>query len=200
MKQQILIIHGGSAYTNYKSYIKNLETKEVELDRLKYRLDWKDSITSDLGDKYEVLVPRMPNSTNARYKEWKMWFERIIPLLNDGVVLIGHSLGGIFLAKYLSQDIMPKNIKAIILVAAPFKKDDINEDLADFKLPKSLSKLDNQAKNIVLLQSEDDAIVPAENVQIYKNNLPNSKVIMFKNNGHFNQEHFPELVKLIRSF
>ena len=50
---------------------------------------------------------RLQYRTNARYEEWKIWFERMIPFLNDNVILVGHSLGGIFFVKYLSENLLP---------------------------------------------------------------------------------------------
>jgi hypothetical protein len=50
----------------------------------------------------------MPNPMNARYNEWKILFKKIVLLLDDNVILIGHSLGAIFLVKYLSENKFPK--------------------------------------------------------------------------------------------
>jgi predicted alpha/beta hydrolase family esterase len=198
MKQQIIIIHGGTTYSSYQKYIDDLQTKNVILEKLKYKLEWKDSIASDLGDNYEVLTPRMPNGTNAKYKEWKIWFEKIIPLLDNGMIFIGHSLGGIFLAKYLSQNIIPQKIKAVILVSAPYEDTDYDE-VCSFKPPVSLSKFNEQTKNIILIHSEDDPVVPVNQVKIYNKKLSNSRLMMFQANGHFKQLKFPELVDIIKS-
>lgn len=206
MKQQILVIHGGSVSKNYKEYIDFLKTKELRIEKLKGSTAWKDNLGKDLGNNYEVFVPTMPNRENAKYKEWKIWFERIIPLLNDDLILIGHSLGGIFLAKYLSTNILPKKIKAVYLVAAPFHdsfhdsfQDPSKGDLANFKLPKSLSKFSNQVCGIILIQGNDDPLVPNADVHKYKNKLPNAKLYMFEDKGHFRQKHFPELVDMIKT-
>ena len=103
MKQQILVIHGGDTFDTYKDYLSFLKNREISLDRLRLKRDWKDILSEKLGENFDVLSPRMPNGTNARYKEWKIWFERVIPFIDKGVIFIGHSLGGIFLAKYLSR-------------------------------------------------------------------------------------------------
>lgn len=198
MKQQVLIVHGGTTYPSYVSYIDSLESIQMDISKLTYRVDWKDTITADLGNKYEVFLPKMPDSTNARYNEWKIWFEKIIPLLKDNLILVGHSLGGIFLAKYLSENIIKNKVKTVILVAAPFEDLEL-EKLSDFNLPKSLSKLKEQIEDITLFQSEDDPVVPAEHVGLYKAQLPAATIILLKNNGHFKQDHFPELVELIKS-
>jgi len=198
MKHQVLIIHGGTPFPSYKKYIDNLKSKTLELEKLKYRLDWKDSITAELGDKYEVLVPRMPNGNNAKYVEWKILFEKIIPFLKNNAILVGHSLGGIFLAKYLSENIINKKINYVILVSAPYRDLEI-EDLSDFALPKSLSKFNKQIKNIILIHSDDDPIVPVDHMYKYNKELSNSKTILLHGMGHFKQEYFPELVEIIKT-
>ena len=62
----------------------------------------------------------MPLQDNAKYEEWKILFERYIPHLKDNVILMGNSLGGIFLAKYLSENKFPKKILSTYLTCPPF--------------------------------------------------------------------------------
>ncbi len=202
MKKQIVIIHGGNSFKTYKHYITYLKTKEINIEKLKPNKDWKDTLASELGDSYEILRPRMPNGANARYKEWKIWFERIAEVLNNELILIGHSLGGTFLVKYLSENIFSKQIKATILVAAPFDdSDDIDgqESLIDFILPPLLEKFIKQGGKIYLLHSKDDPIIPFTQFTKYQNRLPGAKVVVFNDKKHFNQETFPEIIELIKS-
>ncbi|MEI6237059.1 MAG: alpha/beta hydrolase [Candidatus Saccharibacteria bacterium] len=198
MKQQVLVIHGGNTFGKYKDFLDDLKNKKIDLERLKYRLDWKDTLADDLGDMFEVLTPRMPNGTNAKYIEWIIYFENIILSLDNNLILIGHSLGGVFLAKYLSQNTLSKKINAVILVAAPFK-DLSSEKIGGFKVPKSLSILNKQPKNLLLIQSLDDPVVEPSHVDMYKKELTNAKTMIFKDRGHFQIEHFPELVRYIKN-
>ena len=122
MKQQIFVIHGGDAFNTYEEYFSNLEKYEVDLARLQQK-GWKTTLAETLGDKYDVYLANMPNSRNAKYNEWKLWFEKYLPLLNDDLILIGHSLGGVFLAKYLSEENISRKIKATFLIAPPFDSD-----------------------------------------------------------------------------
>lgn len=199
MKQQIIIIHGGTTFDNYDDYISYLKKdREISLDRLKIRKTWKNRTDIDLGEDFEVFLPEMPNRNNARYSEWKIWFERIIQLLDDDLIFIGHSLGGIFLAKYFSENNISKRIKAIILISAPYDNANSEESLLDFKLPNSLENFLAQSENIFLIQSKDDIVVPFVQVEKYKKELPNAKLIVFEDRQHFNQETFPELIELIK--
>jgi len=196
--QQIVVISGGTTFDSYKSYISYLKNKALTLDNLRPNRDWKDALAGKLGKNFDVLLPKMPNKTNAQYGEWKIWFERIIPLLNKEIVLIGHSLGGTFLVKYLSENIIPKTIIATVLVAAPFDDEGKGESLASFALPSLFVKFTKQCQRIYLIQSKDDPVVPFEHIKKYRRALPNAETMIFENRGHFNQETFPEIIGLIR--
>lgn len=198
MKQQVLVIGGGTTFPSHESYISYLKSKEIKLERLMPFKDWKDTIQNGLGDKFEVFVPKMPNNTNARFEEWKIWFERIIDKLEDNIILVGHSLGGIFLAKYLEENDLSKKIKSTILVAAPYDDKNLDESLAEFKLNSLLNNFKKQAGKVYLVQSKDDPVVPISQLKEYEILLPDAKTLVLDGMGHFKTEKFPELVDLIR--
>lgn len=108
--------------------------------------------------------------------------------------LSANSLGGIFLVKYLAENDFPKKIKQLHLVAAPHNK---TADIDDFLIPKSLNHLAKQVKNIYFYYSRDDKIVPITEMKEYKKQLPNAQFFIFNDRGHFNQENFPELIKIL---
>lgn len=198
MAQQVLVIHGGTSFKTYDDFLSYLINKDIKLDKFRKK-GWKANLRDDLGGDYDVLTPRMPNSKNAKYKEWKIWFTKIIQKMDKNILLIGHSLGGIFLAKYLSENKISKNIIATILVAAPFNNDGIDgESLKKFALPQSLGLFAKQSKRIYLLHSIDDPVVPLVHVKKYKKSLAKARVKIYKNMGHFTQEHFPEIASLIQ--
>ena len=199
MKQQVFVIHGGTSFDSHEEYIEFIKTRDLTLDKLRESYDWKSTLQRKLGEAFDVLQPRMPNGTNVRYEEWKMWFERCAELLNDNVVLIGHSLGGIFLAKYLSENNFGKKIKATLLVAAPYNDVSTVESLKEFELPDNLEKFSKQGGEIYIVHSKDDPVVPFSDVAKYQEALPQVKTLIFDDRQHFNQEEFPELVELLQS-
>lgn len=195
--KQVIVIHGGEAFEKRKDYLDNLKNRPVSLD--KFRLPgWKKNLSKDLGKDFDVIVLSMPNAQNARYLEWKIWFERITPLLDKEVVFVGHSLGAIFLVKYLSENKYFGKIKAVILVGAPFNTPKIHP-LVDFVLDSSLNNFKNQAGKIILFHSVDDLVVPFESAEMYKKMIPEAKLCVFKKRGHFNDESFPEIVETIKN-
>ena len=197
MKKQILFIHGGSTFKSYREYLSHLKSIKIDLDRYR-KTKWSDSLNIGLGNEFDVLLPKMPNPSNAKYGEWKIIFNKISKLLEKNVILIGHSLGAIFLAMYLSENKFPKKILATLLISPPHDDDGMEESLGDFILPKSLNKLNNQGGKIFIYQSKDDPVVPYSHLEKYKKALPNAIIREFKNREHFNQPKFPELIKDIR--
>lgn len=199
MKNQVIIIHGGDEFETYEEYIKFL--KEFEIESLDYFRGngWKNKMQESLGDEFDVIVPRMPNAFNARYCEWKIWFEKLIPFLENGVILVGHSLGGIFLAKYFSENKFPKIVKTTVLISAPFDDEGEEYSLVDFVLPPSLELFEKQGGKIFLYHSKDDTSVLPIQCEKYKRAISSAQVIMFEDKGHFTQDKFPELVELIKT-
>ena len=198
-KTQIFLIHGGSTFKNKKDYLSHLKNKEVSIEK---KIRWSDDyLDKELGKKFEIIRPRMPLSENAKYSDWKLYFERFIPLLKNNVILIGNSLGGIFLAKYLSEHKFPKKILSTYLVCPPFDDTIPTEDLVGgFKLKSNLSLLEKNSKNLYLLFSKNDDVVPVSHAEKYRNKLKNAKIIIYKNkNGHFKISKFPEIVEMIKS-
>jgi len=197
MKNQIIVIHGGDCFETYEDYVSHLKNQEIDFERLK-RKNWKTTLGEKLREKFEVIMLNMPNSANARYSEWKIWFKKLTPFFEDEVVLVGHSLGGIFLAKYLSENNFPKRILAIFLIAAPYDTEGTECSLVDFALAEPLDKLREQGGKIFLYHSEDDPVVPFNNLKKYKKALPNATARIFKNREHFQQEELPEIVADIK--
>lgn len=195
--QQVFVIHGGEAFDSYEEYLEHLKSIEVSLEDLA-RKGWKSGLAEKLGPEYQIVAPRFPNSLNARYAEWKIWFGKYIPLLDNNVIFLGHSLGGVFLTKYLSEETYPKSIRAAMLVAAPYNTP-TDWPYADFNIITPLTRFAEQGGQIFLYHSEDDPVVPFSELAKYRSQLPNATVRTFTDRGHFNTEEFPELVEDIRS-
>lgn len=198
MKKQIVAIHGGDTFEKYEDYISDLKNKTITLEKLRAK-DWKANLQNNLGEDYEVVLPRMPNPNNAKYAEWKILFDKIVLLLNDEVIFIGHSLGGIFLAKYLSEESCQKKTKAAFLVAAPYNTGSEWGRNTDFVLPQNLNEFSHQVPNIFIYHSKDDPVVPFSDCLEYQKALPKAKVKVFENRQHFNQESLPEVVEDIKN-
>lgn len=194
--QQIISIHGGTTFYKYEDYLRYLKEKPLRLNRMTGQKLWKDTLQEDLGADYQVITPTMPNSTNARYEEWVIWFGRIAEGVDDNCILIGHSLGAVFLPKYLSENTFPKKIKATILIAAPYD-DESDEDLTDFKITGSLERFVDQAGATIFYHGTDD-IVPLRELELYKKAIPQAETYISSAPDHFMRKSFPELIERIK--
>jgi len=198
-KIQVLFIHGGMTFKNKKDYLNFLKKRKI---RVKDRIKWHDQyLKENLGGNFEIIKPRMPLPENAKYKEWKIHFERYFPYLRNNIILIGESLGGVFLAKYLSEHKFPKKIISAYLVCAPFDNSLEGEDLVGgFKLKSNLSLIEKNAKRLHLLFSKNDDVVPIAHAKKYEKKLKNANIVIYKHiKGHFKIAKFPEIIKMIKN-
>ncbi len=197
--QQILVIHGGTTFENDEAYLASLHALAIDLARLRKQRDWKECLQEVLGSSYDVLRPTMPNGSNARYSEWKIFFEKILEQVDDGIDIVGHSLGALFLAKYFSEGESPRAVRRLFLVAGPFDAAS-GELLGSFSLDANrVASMQNRVESIFLYYSADDATVPISEADKYFQKLPMAKLRIFNNRGHFKQETFPELIADITS-
>lgn len=200
MKKQVLYIHGATAFSDYKKFLEWLRTCEASDPLAERPGRWPDTLRSELGEDFEVYMPSMPNKQNAKYEEWKIWFERYFTFLRDGAVLIGWSQGGYFLLKYLSENAMPVAIKALYLLAAPTGPDDFGgEDGGDFTFKHEEAKnISKNVERIFIFHSKDDPVVPFSHAEKLQELLPEAESVIFEDKGHFLEERFPELTEHVR--
>jgi predicted alpha/beta hydrolase family esterase len=198
-KIQIFAIHGGMTFRNKKDYVRFLKTRKI---LIKKELSWAgDYLEKKLSRNFEIIRPRMPLQDNAKYSDWKIHFERYSPYFKNNIILIGSSLGGIFLAKYLSENRFPKKILSTYLICPPFDNTLTGEDLVGgFNLKSNLSLIEKNSENLYLLFSKDDNVVPVSHAEKYRKKLKNAKIIIYKSkNGHFQISKFPEIIRMIKN-
>lgn len=186
-------------WETYEAYLEYLKNCPISFEKHGLRKPyWQDNLANNLGKEFQVIRPEMPSKRNARYVEWKIWFEKFLPFLTNDIILIGNSLGGTFVAKYLAENQFPKKIKAVFLVAPCFK-DLPEEKLLDFELPESLSKVEQQTNKIFIYHSKDDNVVPFLHLAKFQEALPSATVRIFEDRGHFNVEELREIVEDIKN-
>ncbi len=195
-RKQVCIIHGGVAFDSDEQYQQSLKDLTLNYERLLYAPGWKTWLAEQLTD-HDVLLPSMPNKINAKYADWSVYFSKVLPFLSPSAVIVGHSLGGIFLAKYFSEHTPEVPFQKIILIAAPYD-DASDESLGDFAFQDATS-LAAAAKEIHLFYSTDDPLVPFAEANKYLKDLPTATLHKFTNRQHFNTPTFLELKNLINN-
>jgi len=193
--KQILVIHGGTTYPSYEEYFNELKNLELKYERLLAHQDWKATLASHFPDD-DILLPGFPNRQNAQYNEWCIYFKKLLPFLRDDFIVIGHSLGAIFLAKYLHEHPLEAKARKLILIAAPYD-DESDESLGDFKLT-SATGLEKSADEVHFFFSEDDPVIKITEKAKFERDLPSATFHVLSGYGHFNQSEFPEFIELLK--
>lgn len=198
--RQLIIINGWSVFRDNNDFCESLAKKKY--DPFEDKRDWKDRLIIQAKDTHQCINPMMPNSRNAIYRAWRIRFEKIFSYLNDdGVILIGHSLGGMFLLKYLSERGFPKKIHQLHLVSSVIDESWIEDEekyLGDFVFDlKGLANIQSKTDRIFVYHSTDDPMVPYSHAERLASYLPSAKLITFNDRGHFKQPEFPELLENI---
>lgn len=143
-----------------------------------------------------MLLPTFPNSFNAAYDEWVVYFEKLFPYFGNDVRLVGHSLGAMFLAKYLHTHVLPQKIRQIVLVAGQYGTRE-NDDLGSFVVDNA-GGLERSADEIHLFYSTDDPVIDFASVHEFKKDIPTAISHEFTDRGHFLAPEFPELLEILK--
>jgi predicted alpha/beta hydrolase family esterase len=112
-----------------------------------------------LGPPYEVFYPKMPNPDTPVYEQWKQTIKAELSRLDNGVILIGHSLGGSVILKFLSEEKITKKIDGLFMIGSPYwgkRNWKVDEYLLKEKFAASLPEIND----VFLYHSRRDAVVP----------------------------------------
>jgi hypothetical protein len=193
-KKHVILVPGGSCWRTYAEYITDLRQTDFRPD-FSPQSGWQNGLKTVLGADFKVLLLDMPNWRNAHYREWKIWFEKALAVAAPQSVVVGHSLGGIFLIKYFAETVCPPRVQGIFLVSAPYALRAENPDFGDFALKAPPRRLTKLGPAVHFYHSPDDPIVHFADFAKYREVLPEADARALKNRGHFHQNRFPELAR-----
>ena len=140
------------------------------------------SLREALGPDFVVEYPEMPDADAPKFGTWSARISYELSALDDGVILVGHSLGASILLKHLSEERVQKPIAGVFLIATPYWGTadwevayKLHEDFPE-ALPKDVP--------IFLYHSRDDEAVPFAHLALYTGRLPRATVREFDGRGH----------------
>ncbi len=180
MSVDVLFIHGAGAQSGEQGsspFVKHLR--------------------QSLGSAFKVACPAMPAPTKPSYERWKNELERLLPIDNSFPILVGHSLGGSVLLKYLSEHKPKVAAAGLFVVAAPYWGSAGKEE--EFVLRESFARSLPSALRIYLYQSRDDEVVGIEHLSRYSRAIPQATVCMVDGGGHTFKDGLLELADDIRA-
>ena len=156
-----------------------------------------ESLERELGAGYVVQYPRMPNEADPSYNAWKSALLEALKSLNDGAILVGHSVGGTVLLHVLAEERLAFRPGALMVIAAPYigdggwPSDDITArtDLSE-RLPSGLP--------VFIYHGTEDQLVPFAHAGLYAKMIPRATVRALAHRDHQLNDDLSEIAADIR--
>ena len=155
-------------------------------------------LEKELGEEFELRHPAMPAPESPVYEDWKWQIKDGFNDLRKDSILIGHSLGGSALLKFLSEEKMEQRISVLILIASPVWGMNTDWDKEDFLLAPSFTSKLPEDLDIFLFYSVHEEVVPFEHAQKYAELLPAARIREIPGSSHLFENGLPELVEEIK--
>jgi predicted alpha/beta hydrolase family esterase len=157
-----------------------------------------ESLQRELGAGYHVRYPRMPNEADPRYSTWKPALLDELESLQDGSILVGHSIGGTMLMHLLAEEPLKLTPGAVCLIATPFigeggwPSDELHAR-TEFSahLPVGVP--------IFLYHGGEDEIVPFAHVHLYAKAISRAAVRELASRDHQLNNDLREVARDIRA-
>ncbi len=131
----------------------------------------------------EAFSPDLPNTKNPQYAEWKEFFEQNLKQhLRRNTILVGHSLGGGFIQKYLSEEEI--QIAEIVLFAPTVSNCGISEIENFFTETFDYEKIKNSTDNIFIFGGGKDPYIKKEELEFLTEKL-SAHLEIFPEEEHF---------------
>jgi predicted alpha/beta hydrolase family esterase len=181
MRRQLLFVQGGGARVHDE-----WDGKLVE------------SLRRELGPSYEVRYPRMPDEDDPRYDAWKAALQKEFADLNDGAVVVGHSIGGTILINVVAEQFPGRKLGAIFLIAAPFvgeggwQPDDWQPQ------PELGGKLPGELPVYVYHGLADDT-APPSHAELYARAIPQAHVCRLPGRDHQLNNDLREIAAMVKA-
>ena len=158
--------------------------------------DWIEWLSGELRERgLRVSAKQYPAPNKPKLSKWLGLLEKEVNSAKGDVILIGHSLGGAAVLRFLERYKGDK-IKAVVLVAAAyeFRK---HAHLHEFTLePFDWFAINNTCKKFIVLHSTDDDVVPYGRAKRLAEKL-NAQSIITRCCYHFNRKIEPKVLEAI---
>ncbi|MGZ2412094.1 pimeloyl-ACP methyl ester carboxylesterase [Sphingomonas sp. F9_3S_D5_B_2] len=157
-----------------------------------------DSLAAGLDiDPGAIIYPRMPDEGDPHYAPWKVAMVNEINALDEGAILIGHSLGGAIMINAIAENPPTAKPSAIILASAPFigqggwPSDEI-------EAKPNLGEQLPQGVPVFLFQGSADETAPPAHAELYAKAIAQARVHRLEGRDHQLNNDLSEVAALIR--
>lgn len=157
-----------------------------------------DSLRVELGAGFEVRYPRMPAENDPSAEAWVPALRREIAALEDGAVIVAHSVGGTILVHTLVDEPPGQRLGAIVLLAAPFVGTG-GWPGDEFELPDDLGARLPTGVPIHLFHGLDDDTVPPAHADLYAHAIPQAQLHRLRGRDHQLGNDLGDVARLLRA-
>lgn len=182
MKENYFLIHGsyGNPYKNWIPWLKKQLSKR----------------------QLNCIVPSFPTPYKQDYESWSMILKAYLEIgyITEDTTFVTHSLGGIFLVKFLIDNEI--KVKKIITIAG-FNNLEFADDMnlyKSFYMNDRISDIRLYSSEIISIYSDNDPYVQKRAAEQFADDIRAQKVLI-KEAGHFNEKYgyteFRELLKYL---
>jgi pimeloyl-ACP methyl ester carboxylesterase len=141
-----------------------------------------EGLTDALGAGYELRYPRMPAEDDPSCARWAPAIRREMAAVDDGAVVVGHSVGGTVLIYVLSKTPLQR-LGAIVLLAAPFVGAG-GWPGDEFELPADLGQRLPRGVPVHAFYGLEDQTVPPSHADLYARAIPHAHVHRLPGRDH----------------
>ena len=142
---------------------------------------------------FKVFVPDMPETFFPKKEDWVKTLEGFHP--DDNWILIGHSLGGVAILKYL--EIAKKQVLQTILISVPFDAMEFGTIENFFEGGFDWGKIKSNCKKFDIVNEDADPVIPIEHGENYAKNL-DGRLHILHGFTHFDKIDLNFLNKLLK--
>ena len=144
-----------------------------------------------------AATPEIPHAFEPHYEIWKKEFERFE--ITPNTILVGHSCGGGFLVRWLSEHTDITVDKVVVVAPWIDPGREATTDFFEFEIDSNLVK---RTKGFTIFNSDNDEESVQKTVEILKSKIVGYTLKEFHNYGHFTHNDmkisdFPELLKVL---
>lgn len=174
MAKRVLIIHGWGSNSREHWFLEEKERLEK------------------MG--YEVVVPDMPNTLYPKQNEWAQIIKDFNP--NEDSILIGYSLGGTAILRYLEKAV--NKVGKCVFIATPIiKLGPGYEGIENFlETDFDWEKIKKSSEKLVVFNQTKDPAIPLKDGEDLANYI-GAELVIVEGNDHFNKIDFELLEKYI---
>jgi predicted alpha/beta hydrolase family esterase len=156
------------------------------------------SLEQELDHDYAISYPRMPDEAAPDAAAWKEAIAPEIERLNDGLILVGHSVGGAVLLDYLAdaapQWPMERRVGGVFLIAAPFIGDR-GWPSEDLRPTAEVARALRDGEALHFYQGTDDETVPFAHLELFATAFPAATIRRLEGRDHQLNDDLSEVAR-----